>query len=252
MILTARIEDGEDRVVHGGELPGGDENLLDSFELAAGTQAAALGVPSAFAQGAVMYHYTNPEAYSSMKTGRTYREKGLLPIRRFITLNRRVDLPEKAFEGNIQGLLEPEPESWTNNPEFPEVFRYLAHDLCKRDELMLLSVELLPTDDAYVVDRAHFERFLYRGVYQKAGNPLPPDYTEDKALRLYWESRVPVNEYKGGYSLPQFSVWSPIDFDRLKVEWVKDTHKFWDGVLDKTDSGEWSNMEIQLGLKKEP
>lgn len=215
-------------------------------------QTATLEGQASSSQGIVMYHYTNPESYSSMKTGRTYGKKGLLPIRRFITLDRwKEGLPEKAYDANIQGLLEPEPESWTNNPEFPEVFRFLAHDFCMRDELMLLSFELLPTDDAYVVDRAHFERFLYREVYQKAGKPLPDDYTEEKALRLYWESRVPVAEYKGGYSLPQFSVWTPIDFDRLKVEWVKDTHEFWRMVLAKTDSGEWSNMEAELGLKKE-
>ena len=164
------------------------------------------------------YHYTNPDAYNSMRTGRTYGKTGLIQVKRFIRLGAADELPNEAHDGVIEGLLEPVPKSWTDNPEFPDLWSYLVHDVCKHDNVILLSFKLKPQDKAYVVERAHMERVLY--YKDKTGiNPSQEQY--DNGYRLYWESRIPVFDYAGNYSVPQLAIWSGIEFDRLKVEWIK-------------------------------
>ena len=154
------------------------------------------------------YHYTNPNAYLSMRTKGVdgYITSGfddfagLIPRKRFVHLGDGNGLPDKAHAGIVEGLLEPEPKSWTENPEFPGLWRYLMHDVCREKEIMFLSFELIPTDLAYVVDRAHVERILYR----KSETEKPPTKKRmNDAFRKYWESRVPAFEYDGNYSAPQ-------------------------------------------------
>jgi len=170
------------------------------------------------------HHYTTNGPFLSMKSGRDYGRTGLLPVGRFIKdCYTQPDLPEEAYDFVIQGLLEPEPESWTNNPEFPNLWAYLMndiglHDACDQGRLSL-SFTVLPTDKAYVVERAHVERAFYS-----------PQASNRKVMREawgnYWESRVPVFDYQGGFSLPQLDIWSPIDMDRVHLEKVEQ----WDGI----------------------
>jgi hypothetical protein len=172
------------------------------------------------------YHYTNPVDYRSMRGGRSYGKTGLLPIRRLVPLfegPRR--LSDEAHDGTIQGLLEPEPTSWTKNPKFPKLWQYLMGDICRESEVMLLSFEILPTDAAFVLERAHMERELYKpeGRSTKA--------SKNRAFSRYWRSRVPVSQYDGSYSVPQLTLWSTIAFERLRVEWVKPTDAVWKRVL---------------------
>jgi len=183
------------------------------------------------------YHYTNHVAYQSIqKKGREgwytfgFDEfTGLIPSRRFVALNRARGLPIEAYGSVIEGLLEPEPKSWLENPEFPYFWSYLMHDICREKQVMLLSFELRPEDKAYIVERAHVERELYR---KAKGRGEPTTRTFNKAFKKYWESRVPVFEYKGGYSAPQLAIWSGIEFDRLRIEWIKPTDEVWKRVLD--------------------
>jgi hypothetical protein len=76
------------------------------------------------------YHYTNPRAYNSMEDGYTYGWKGLLPIKRFISFGEGNSLPEEAYLGTVQGLLEPEPSSWKQNPEFPNLWACFLGKFC--------------------------------------------------------------------------------------------------------------------------
>ena len=179
----------------------------------------------------VGYHYSNPEAYRSLQTkginGYMYFDfenfTGLIPHRRFIKISGRSrGLPDEANGGVIEGLLEPEPKSWLENPEFPNLWGHLMHDICREKNIILLSFQLNRDDKAYVVERAHAERELY--------GPSKKDMSQ--GFKKYWESRVPVFEYDGSYSLPQLAIWSGIEFDRLKVEWVNPTDEVWQRVLD--------------------
>lgn len=185
----------------------------------------------------VGYHYTNSKAYKSMQTkGKdgyiTFDFDdfaGLIPSRRFIRLGEGNGLPEEAHNGVIEGLLEPEPKSWLENPEFPNFWRYFMHDICRDEEIVLLSFELKPQDKAYVVDRTHVERELYR---ESKGQGESTKETRNEAFKKYWESRVSVFEYNKSYSAPQLAIWSGIEFDRLKVEWRKPSDEVWKRILE--------------------
>jgi hypothetical protein len=181
------------------------------------------------------YHYTNPHNYRSMQgkgirgyTSTGYEDfSGLIPRRRFVSLY-HCNLPDEAHEGVIEGLLEPEPKSWIANPEFPCLWGYLMHDICRENEVMLLSFELKPEDLAYVAERAHIERDLYK---ESKGLGVSTRISRNEAYIKYWESRVPAMEYDGSYSVPQLAIWSGIPFERLNVEWIKPTDEVWKRVL---------------------
>ena len=176
------------------------------------------------------YHYTNQKAYKSMHTNGVDRKfrtplndfQGLIPSKMFVHPNLKT-FPEEAHKNVIEGLLEPEPESWLENSEFPFLWKLLMHDICRENDTILLSFELEPKDKAYVVDRAHVERELRKGPIKGSLN---------RAYKNYWKSRVPVFEYDGSYSAPQLAIWSPIEFERLNVEWRKPTEDVWQRVLD--------------------
>jgi hypothetical protein len=153
---------------------------------------------------------------------------GIIPSRRFVRLGQGKTLPDQAYDGIIEGLLEPEPTSWLKNPEFPCLWRYLMHDICKRDKVILLSFEILSKDKAFVVDRAHVERMLYK---KSRNAPEPTKRKRNNAFKKYWESRIPVFDYHGGYNVPQLAIWSPIETERLRLEWVKPTDEVWNRVL---------------------
>ena len=182
------------------------------------------------------YHYTNPQAYRSMGSNGINRGsiygydnfKGLIPINIFIK-EKKNGLPDQAYDGVIEGLLEPEPQSWLENPEFPFLWGSLMHDIWREDKTMLLSFRLESKDEAYIVERAHVERELYK---EAKGQGKPTEESKNEAFKKYWESRVPVFDYDGSYSVPQLTIWSGIEFERLNVEWVKATEKIWQRVLD--------------------
>ena len=185
----------------------------------------------------VGYHYSNPRAYRSMQTNGIEgyislnfdNFAGLIPRKRFIRLGKGDGVPDEAYTSVIEGLLEPEPKSWLDNPEFPHFWNFLMHDICRESEVMLLSFQLKPEDKAYIVDRAHVERELYR---EAKSNGKSTRKSMNEAFKKYWESRVPVFDYDGSYSAPQLTLWSGIEIDRLKVEWIKPMDEVWQRVLD--------------------
>ncbi|HIH24124.1 TPA: hypothetical protein HA251_03765 [Candidatus Woesearchaeota archaeon] len=187
------------------------------------------------------YHYTNSRAYRSIQTkgiegfftGKYDEFTGLIPRRRFVYIGDGHGLPNAAHDGVIEGLLEPRPTSWIENPEFPDLWRYLMHDICRKKEVMLLSFPILRSDKAYVVERAHVERELYR---EAKGLGKPTKETRDEAFRRYWESRVRAHRYDGNYAVPQLAIWSGIPFERLQVEWSRPTDDVWNEVLAESES----------------
>ncbi|MBU0667110.1 MAG: hypothetical protein ABIC91_03310 [Nanoarchaeota archaeon] len=185
----------------------------------------------------VGYHYSNPKAYQSMQTTGIdghisfdfEKFAGLIPRKRFIRLGYGHFLPDESHEGVIEGLLEPEPNSWLENSEFSYLWNSLMHDICREKEVLLLSFQLKPKDKAYIVERAHVERELYK---ESKGFGISTKQSMNDAFKKYWESRVPVFEYKQNYNLSQLTIWSGIEFNRLNVEWIKPTDEVWTRVLD--------------------
>lgn len=177
----------------------------------------------------VCYHYTNLPAYESMRTGHKYGKSELHPYRRFLRWGwGSRTLPEKAHDNIVLGLLEPEPASWIYNKEFPHQWWHVMYDVCKEDTIMLLKFPVLPEDEAFITDRAHMEREFYR---QGNGKGKSVRRTMSNAARRYWESRVPARDYQGEFTMPQFTFWSPIPFERLEVVWTKPCDEVWQRVL---------------------
>ena len=172
------------------------------------------------------YHYTNEKAYRSILTGRDYGETGLLPIPRFIPLNRGSKLPREAHDGVVRALLEPEPQSWLRNKDVPNVWSWLMGEVCREETVVLLSFDIKPGDRAFITDTAHVQKMLIQW-------DRPTKAEMNDAYRKYWESRVPVLEYVGGYSMPEVIIQSRIAPSRLRVEWTKPTNEFWNEVLRK-------------------
>ncbi len=166
----------------------------------------------------VAYHYTNDlHFYQGIMHGVDYGRKGLLPIGRFINFD-VPRLPAKAYEGVTVCLSEPRPKSWVENTEFPYAWAGLMFHIRKARNVMLLSFDLLPTDKAYVVEKAHIERIKSPGRNLTERVRIP-------AHKKYWESRVPVKRYKGNYSLPELIIFNPVELERLRIEWTKPADK---------------------------
>ena len=186
------------------------------------------------------YHYTNLAALRSMERGGVSgyfagdfdKFRGLIPRRRFLRFGRGSDLPQDAQEAVVEGLLSPKPLSWTKNAKFPGLWNYLFHDLCREEDLVLISFELEPKDKAYVVERAHIEMELYREAKREGKSTTQ---TMNLAAEKYFNSRIPVYEYRGDYCLPQLAIWSPIEFERLNLEWALPSRNVWKEVLRETE-----------------
>jgi len=164
-----------------------------------------------------VFHYTNEQAASDIFAGTLtlndycreiqqtcYRGNGLLPIGRFVSL--QYDVPEKAHEGSVCALLEPEPDSWIKSQKYPNTWLALMHDICEHEKVYLLSFEITAQDRAFVADRARIEDYLYNGRPE-----------ENTAYRNYFNSLVPISSYKGGYSLPEVHIFNKIAVERLQI-----------------------------------
>lgn len=163
------------------------------------------------------YHYTQPQKHEAMLDGRDYG-KGLKPIRRFVTLDSAQGLPKEAYNtAGVFCFLEERPDLWIKNKEFPEIWRNIISGvgiLSTGSMVRCLRFGVRETDDAYVVDRSLVERISWG-----AGRPTSKERKE--AYLNYWESRVPVFEYKSHYSLPELVLFSAIEAERLEEVWTK-------------------------------
>ena len=168
------------------------------------------------------YNYTNSRAFRSMTDGyQVYGKRGLLNVPRFANFGIG-GLPYEAYGGIIEAFLEPEPESWTKNKEFPDIWPRVIGSVCRTDSIglegqniILLSFPILPSDKAYVFERAYRQRELLLPKKESTKK------TESDSYLKMWKSRVKAADYKGDYSLPELGIWNPIEQERLKVEWTR-------------------------------
>ena len=163
------------------------------------------------------YHYTNGDALRKIFNQES-EDNGLRPTRRFIFLHCGRDLPEKAYDGAIWGMLEPRPEgylkeSWRDSVSIFEDCLEKAKSSIQ--PTYMLKVELAQEDDVYVADwYVHF-REGYEGTRSENREAV---YETKKA---YWDSLVPLSEYKDGqYRLPEVICFSKIPVDRISIDLV--------------------------------
>jgi hypothetical protein len=117
----------------------------------------------------------------------------------------------------VFALLEPIPESWTQNPYFKDVWQWLIADIGD----LLLEIEVDPeTDNVLVVDRGHLEGFLYE---DKTGIPERYMHLSRKAAeRAMMESKIPLGEFLARkkelqYSLPEVIFPQNVPLDKISV-----------------------------------
>jgi hypothetical protein len=96
----------------------------------------------------------------------------------------------------------PLPQEWQNYEHFQEELETLMSDI--GDNISIIKFDLLPSDEAYVVDRAHYVDWQY-GI-----NPNRAD-----AILKYVHSRIPAGQYHGQFRLPELIIGNPISIDRI-------------------------------------
>ncbi|GEM_PF-2328067 len=196
----------------------------------------------------VMYHFTNRAGWKGVNEGNpgfSYKDprtgkyiegetiRGLWPNRRFVSQGAGSELvPFEATEPAVFGLPEEKPQSWIQYNDRINVFDYLmsccagrSDDEGRRD-LVLLRVDLRPEDNPFVVDYLHIRR-LARD-YSAESDPIRKQAILSEGNKKYWESRVPLADYKGTVTLPEIVICAPIPQDRVHFVWEKDLHSFLD------------------------
>lgn len=142
-----------------------------------------------------------------------------------LRLGRRIGLqfPSLNNPEAIYGLFEPKPDSWVNNPYFPDTWGKLADDfrVTSYTHYGTLLLELAvdsPKDRAFVAERGHLEGFLYR---DKQG--IPKEFLHEspaEAESAIMQSLVPLDEYVGrqqAFSLPEVVLLNPFPAERITV-----------------------------------
>lgn len=195
-----------------------------------------------------MYHYTNDYAWHEMNHGKEgwllfdaqtgnfvkgTSVRGLWPHKRFVILGKGNSLPMRVHDPANFGFLEPRPDNWINNKEFPYFWnivmeRVHAGGCSHRKKILILEAEVNP-EKTFVVDRGHVENFLYENRKNRG--------TEEAAYRKYWKSRVLIDQYKGNYCLPEVVTWEPIGLDKLRVMASIDAGRFWEECNDDRHRG---------------
>lgn len=162
------------------------------------------------------YHYSTRNGFRAMVSGENYGKTGLIPLRRLLRLGlaSEFNLPAKAEDGAVFGLLEPQPAAWMENEYHPGqgLLETILRDMESRgDEMLLLQCKVDPADDIHVADHIFHMRKDYNG-----NNDLDNPATGE-VKRAYWKSLVPFKDYNGGYELPEVICFSPIPLERISV-----------------------------------
>jgi len=169
------------------------------------------------------YHYTSRSNWHLIQHGDSKDRTGLVPRRRFITLNAHTPgVPEKATDSAVFGLLDPLDTAWCKAAYMPyePLLQTVLGDINTRtdkgrNELYLLEVALTPNDDAYVADHGPHMRPDYdgnRGENRKVVHEVKT---------AYWNSLIPFADYVrrgGGHEVPEVVCFTPIPRERVKLK----------------------------------
>ncbi len=153
-----------------------------------------------------VYHYAEIEKYAKiLATG------ALLPNTKFDFSHRLNDLPTKAHNPIWFGLQTPEPKEWTDNKEFPHLWKRLIthvagieYRLCESnswgDEIIHCLALTATIDDLFIFDEAPWLR----------------SRDHDAAIKSL-ETKIPLAQYKGGYCVPTIICEQPIPKEKILV-----------------------------------
>ncbi len=171
---------------------------------------------------AIFYHYT---AFSNLRSifkgGEDWREPGLRPLRRFLSLHfaSATNLPDQAHANAIFGVLEPFPKTWIAEDPFLSGKSHLEESVrLPRQGLVCLECHA-PDDHVFVTERAVFFGEERISVCHKSQEER--DNFLIKARIAYWEKRVPYAHYlqqEDRYELPEVITFGIIPPSQLKIK----------------------------------
>src|SRR3989344_4417455 len=150
-----------------------------------------------------------------------------------------LSMPKDSYSYVTKGLLEPKPDSWANNQEYPNLWKKLMSGLFpfypEQDwqwayyppdyELTLLEFDLTPQDDAFVFEEGHSRKIHdfklpidLEGFDRKNIDHLRRRSEEIRnQVRKYYESKISWFQYKGDYKIPLLVLGNTITSKRLKI-----------------------------------
>ena len=198
----------------------------------------------------VMYHFTSKAGWNGVNNGNPnyqYKDprtgkyvdgkdiRGLWPSRRLIPSGLESALvPFEATNPAVFGFPEENPNSWVEYQDCVNIFDHLMSCCAGRSEkegrrdLVLLRVDLKPEDNPFVVDCLHL-RQLARD-FNAESDPKRKQTIVKEGNKRYWESRVPLADYQGNFTLPEIVIWTAVPQDRVHFVWEKDLYQFLDEV----------------------
>ncbi len=197
-----------------------------------------------------MYHFTStigwkgmnegkPDIlYSDPKTGELIEGeqiRGLWPERRLIPIGIESSLvPHEATKPTIFSFLEEKPKSWIEYTHFSlNLFDFLLAHCAKYSEdkirnIVLLKIDLIPEDDPYVIEYQHMTDL--NNNYEKIDNKKEREKNKNRMIaeanKKYWESRTPLREYNGNFTLPEIIITTPIPLERIHFIWKKELYDY--------------------------
>lgn len=165
-----------------------------------------------------VYHYTSFSKIGGILGKHRSRDTGLQPRRKV-----GMDLPSPDYPRAVFALLEPTPNNWVENKDFPDTWNVLVHDLQLMNEgAVLLEIDIDEKDQAFVGERAHLEGFLTEDKTSISDKFAHQD--SRVAEGEFIKSQIPLRDYvekvragKLQYSLPEVVIFNTVPPERISV-----------------------------------
>jgi len=163
------------------------------------------------------YHYMNASTFGNIEIGR-FGPANVLEPRRKLDSGLLGDMaPECAKRNYLFCFLDdPKPKAWVNAPKgmwMRIMGKVLGPDISGK----ILGFEVLPEDEAFVVDYAHMdavsEEMRRLGTHIHIGRMDKRLIYE--ALTKYISTRVSLAEYQGDYTLPELIIANEVPLERI-------------------------------------
>lgn len=172
------------------------------------------------------YHYTSPGRAEWLLKGFPLNPSS--PLVRYPDANAEI-FPREAFTLYTFALINsPKPKEWVHNDKLLPPFNksgswsllmayILTQSNTERPKLEMIGFDVLPTDDAYVVDWGEVEKqILAKSINTLYKREVYPELSEAEGWKNYMNSKVPLSEYKqGSFLIPELILANPISSDRL-------------------------------------
>lgn len=165
------------------------------------------------------YHWTSAYAWKKITRGGNLfvdrngkasgQERGIWPRRNIFDYNYASEFPPAFFREkgpySFAFINSPNPPEWQ---KYPDIYNEMIFRRIK-DDPVLLSFNVYPNDNPSVLELGH----LIRGIEDRERN-----ITSDKNHVAYFDSAVPLKDYRGNFLLPELILPDYIELSRIRRE----------------------------------